>query len=118
MTRASKKSRDELAKRLMDVLIARLDAPVSLVVPEETLESFEFNEDWTLFRELQPELFEGKPDPASIERLKATVSGTKHVTIRIPNRVLQVFRQQADKKAVPYQTLMNRALSEAADAFT
>lgn len=116
MSKATRQTRDELTKRLLEVLLARLDAPVSLTIPEVKLEPIEIDEDWSLFKDIHPELFEGKPDPATIKRLKATVSGTKPITIRVPNRVLQVYRQQADEKGVPYQKLMNRALAEAADA--
>ena len=116
MSAVSRKTRDELARRLMDVVLARLDAPVSLTIPELKLEPMEIDEDWTLFKEINPELFEGKPDPATIKRLKTTTSGTKRITIRVPNWVLQVFRDQAETTGVPYQTLMNRALGEAADA--
>lgn len=116
MSKVTRKTRDEIANRLIEALLIRLDAPVTLTVPEVKLESLEIDEDWSLFKEIHPELFEGKPDPATIKRLKATASGTKPITIRVPNRVLQVYRQQADKKGVPYQKLMNRALADAADA--
>lgn len=116
MSKTTRKTRDELAKRLMEVLLARMDAPVSLTVPDVKLEPMEIDEDWSLLKETHPMLFDGKPDPDTIKRLKATVSGTQPITIRVPNRVLQVYRQQADEKGVPYQRLMNRALAEAADA--
>ena len=116
MSKITRKSRDELVKRLMEALLVRLDTPLPLTVPEVNLECPEIDEDWSLFNEIHSELLEGKPDPGTILRLKATVSGTKPITIRVPNRVLQVYRQQADKKGVPYQKLMNRALADAADA--
>jgi predicted DNA binding CopG/RHH family protein len=49
-----------------------------------------------------------KPEP---------VCGTKSITIRIHNRVLRAFKAQAAATGTPYQTLMHRALSEAADGF-
>lgn len=116
MSKVARKTRDELAKRLMDVLLARLDAPLSLTVPEAKLEPMDVDEDWSLFKETHPELFEGKPDPATIRRLEATVSGTTPVSIRVPNRVLQIFRQRAESTGVQYQKLMNRVLAEAAEA--
>lgn len=45
------------------------------------------------------------------------VCGTTPITIRIPNRVLQAFRAQSEKTGTKYQTLINRALSDAADTF-
>lgn len=116
MSTARAKVREELAKRLIDALIARLDAPVSLVIPNEILEPIDIEEDWSLFKEAHPDVFEAKPDPATIKRLKATVSGTKSITIRVPVRVLDAYRHKAEEKGVPYQKLMNRALAEAAGA--
>lgn len=116
MSKISKKAREELTQRLLEVMLARLDNPVTLKLPEFPLEALAIDEDWSLLKELHPELFDGKSDSASVERLKATVSGTRPITIRIPNRVLQKFQRQADKTGTPYQTLINRALSEAADA--
>jgi predicted DNA binding CopG/RHH family protein len=49
-----------------------------------------------------------KPEP---------VCGTKSITIRIHNRVIRAFKAQADATGTAYQTLMHRALSEAADGF-
>lgn len=116
MRKISKKTREELTQRLLEVMLARLDTPVTPKIPEVTLEPLVIDEDWSLLKEFHPELFEGKPDSTSVERLKATVSGTRPITIRIPNRVLQKFHQQADKTGTGYQTLINRVLSEAADA--
>ncbi|GAB3189923.1 BrnA antitoxin family protein [Hydrogenophaga aquatica] len=116
MSKGARKTRDELARRLMEVLLSRMDAPVSLTVPDVKLEPMEIDEDWSLLKETHPEVFEDKLDPATIKRLKATVSGTTPTTIRVHNRVLRAFRQQADETGVPYQTLMNRVLAEAADA--
>jgi predicted DNA binding CopG/RHH family protein len=49
-----------------------------------------------------------KPEP---------VCGTKSITIRIHNRVIRAFKAQAAATGTPYQTLMHRALSEAANGF-
>ncbi len=116
MSKVTRKTRDELAKRLLEVLLARLDAPVSLGVTEPELEPLVIEEDWSLFKETHPDVFEAKPDPATIKRLKATFSGTKPITIRVPVRVLQAYRHKAEEKGVPYQKLMNRVLAEAAGA--
>ena len=116
----SSKTRDVLAKRLMNELLARLDAPNPLVVPDIALESEKIDNDWSLFTELHPELhpesYKSATELASAGRLKSTVSGSKPITIRIPNRVLHEFRRQTDRTGVPYQTLMNRVLAEAAAA--
>lgn len=44
-------------------------------------------------------------------------SGTKAVQLRIPQRVINAFRAAALDKGVGYQTLMIRALSDAAEEF-
>ena len=116
MSKITRKTRDELAKRLMEVLLARLDTPVSLAIPAEMLEPMHIDEDWVLFKEAYPDVFEPKPAPSTIKRLKAAVSGTKPITIRVPVRVLQAYRHQAEEKGGPYQKLMNRVLAEAAGA--
>lgn len=116
MSKARAKVREELAKRLMDALIARLDAPLSLVIPAEMLEPMHIDEDWLLFKETHPDVFEPKPAPSTIKRLKEAVSGTKPITIRVPVRVLAAYRHKAEEKGVPYQKLMNRALAEVAGA--
>jgi predicted DNA binding CopG/RHH family protein len=116
MSTISSKTRDVLAKRLMDELLARLDDPKRLVVPDVALESVAIDDDWSLLTELYPESDKSATKPASTGRLKSTVSGTKPITIRIPKRVLHEFHRQADKTGVPYQTLMNRVLAEAAAA--
>lgn len=117
MSKSSKAKRDAMAARLMTVLLSRLDHPIDMRNPvEEELDSSVFDEDWTLFKDFHPEEFDKKPGPATVDRLKATVSGTSSISIRVPNRILQAFRRQADKTGVPYQTLINRALDKAADA--
>lgn len=119
MSKVTRKTHNELAKRLLEALLARLDAPLSLTIPEGEMEPTETDEDWSLLKETYPEeTFEEKPDPATIRRLKATVSGTQSITIRVPNRVLQVYRKQADETGVGYQKLMNRVLADAAEAMT
>lgn len=106
-----------MAARLMTVLLSRLDHSIDLRIPvEEEFDPSVLDENWTLFKDLHPEEFDKKPDPATIERLKGTVSGTKPITIRVPTRVLQAFRREADRTGVPYQTLINRALAEMAES--
>lgn len=45
------------------------------------------------------------------------VSGTKAVSLRIPCRVINAFKYQSMETGTNYQTLMNRALAEAAESF-
>lgn len=45
------------------------------------------------------------------------VTDTKHVSIRIPNRVVNAFKAEAIKAGKNYQTLMNRVLADAAGKF-
>lgn len=58
-------------------------------------------------------------DPASTipGATPAPVSGTSPITIRVPNWVLQAFREQSNSTGIPYQTLMNRALAAEGEAF-
>lgn len=44
-------------------------------------------------------------------------SGSKAVSLRIPYRVIHAFKSQSIKTGANYQTLMNRALAEAAENF-
>lgn len=111
-----KSTREELAKRVLDALLTRLDDPVSLATPEVMLEPMEIDEDWSLSEMVSTEEFDKSPSPASAERPKVAVCGTKPITIRVHNRVLRAFRDQAEKTGTAYQTLMNRALANAADA--
>lgn len=115
MSKIRKNVREKLAARLLDGLLARLDSPKSLTIPDESMESLDIDDDWSLLKDLTPEFFEGASTSASTERLRASVSGTKPITIRVPNRVLQAYRSKACKTGIAYQTLINRALKEAAD---
>ena len=60
------------------------------------------------------------PTPVEVHKVaddkSSPITGTKLVSIRVPNRVLRKFRQQAEKTGTAYQTLMNRALQDAVDA--
>lgn len=58
--------------------------------------------------------------PLAIESAPAALvveytSGTKPVSLRIPCRVIKAFRAGSKKTGTSYQTLMIRALSDAAD---
>lgn len=41
--------------------------------------------------------------------------GTKPITIRIHNRVINAFKAEAARTGIPYQTLIHRTLADAAD---
>lgn len=59
--------------------------------------------------------------PVSTPTAKATfcepVSGTKPVSIRIRKRVINSFKAEAARTGASYQTLMHRALADAAEEF-
>lgn len=57
------------------------------------------------------------PNPPKASKALPPVSGKQSITIRIDRRVLLTFREQAEKTGTPYQTLINRALQDAADTF-
>lgn len=60
------------------------------------------------------------PTPVKVHKVaddkSDPITGTKPITIRVPNRVLRKFRQKAARTGTAYQTLMNRALQDAVDA--
>jgi hypothetical protein len=45
------------------------------------------------------------------------LSGTHPISIRVPVKILRAFKAQAEKTGVCYQTIMHRALREAAAGF-
>lgn len=57
------------------------------------------------------------PNPPKVSKAPLPVIGKQSITIRIDRRVLLTFREQAEKTGTPYQTLINRALQDAADTF-
>lgn len=116
MRTISESAREELTKCVLEMLLARLDAPVSLPMPKVALEPMGIDDDWSLFEGLIPEEVDKATSPADVGGSKTPVSGTKPITIRVHNRVLRAFRDQAEKTGTAYQTLMNRALANAADA--
>ena len=46
------------------------------------------------------------------------MSGTTPICIRLPNRVINAFKLEADKKGTRYQTLINRTLNWATRDFS
>ena len=79
-------------------------APADLHISDEECLSFDFP-----LMKMAPEEHKPSSPPAHV------TCGTTAITIRVPNRVLQAFRAHSDRTGTRYQTLMNRALREAAD---
>lgn len=63
--------------------------------------------------DLDPDQPEPAPRPTPAKPPAPLVSGTRRISIRVHERVLLKFKQQAEKSRTPYQTLMKRALEEA-----
>lgn len=63
------------------------------------------------------------PPSLPVSALAATVaasepvSGTKPITIRLHNRVINAFKDEASRTGANYQTLMHRALADASEEF-
>lgn len=55
--------------------------------------------------------------PESKPIVMEPVSGTRSITIRVPAWVLRDFKAQAEKTGVPYQRLINRALTDETKRF-
>ena len=94
-------------------LIAEIDNPTPLVYPDtsDRLDDVGFLLEGLLTSAapiIEPTPAAAAPEP---------VSGTKPVTIRIPNRVINVFKAEAKKTGRGYQTLMRRSLADAAEKF-
>lgn len=112
-----RKYREGVAKLLVERLLARLDTPSPMSVTVDPSDLVITDEECSLFdlMEMDARRIESKggrdacPTPV--------LCGSKPITIRVPNRVLQAFRDQSDKTGTKYQTLMNRALRDAAEAF-
>lgn len=49
-----------------------------------------------------------------LSRLQAEAKGKSRITIMLDNDVLMAFRERAEAEGIGYQTLINRALREAA----
>lgn len=54
-------------------------------------------------------------EPAGVSTAASRPCGTRRISIRVHERVLFAFKAQAEKTGTPYQTLMKRALDEAAE---
>ena len=60
----------------------------------------------------------GSPKAAKSGEAPLPMSGTTPICIRLPNRVINAFKLQADKKGTRYQTLINRTLNTATRDFS
>ena len=57
-------------------------------------------------------------DGKSVAVTEEHAVGTKAVSLRIPHRVINAFRAESIKTGTSYQTLMIRAMADAADGFS
>lgn len=55
--------------------------------------------------------------PGYVAPLAESACGTRPVSLRIPNRVINAFRAESMKTGTSYQTLMIRALADATEEF-
>lgn len=112
MSRKSSVSREVLVD-VLKRLMAEIDDPTPLVVPEVDggLDDADCLLD-ALLASATPTI---APTPATAA--PEPVSGTKPVTIRLHNRVVEAFKAAAAKTGTSYPTLMHRALAEAAEEF-
>ncbi|MBA4212989.1 MAG: hypothetical protein C0449_07890 [Polaromonas sp.] len=121
MGRKKSISRDlavEVFKRLMEAiddpsLTDLADLPDSMLDVDEELGLGEVEE----YLDLMP----SRAAPAGTPTKKLSsceiVSGTKPISIRIHRRVINAFKAEAIDKGTNYQTLMHRALADAAKEF-
>lgn len=112
MARKRKFTKEEIkaVKDLMPRILAAADAPF----PEIDFDIDEFNVD---LDQLFPADYLSAPRPVTAAVPLPPVSGTRPVFIRVPERVIRAFKIEAQSKGVGYQTLMSRALLQAAEHF-
>lgn len=60
----------------------------------------------------------GSPGAAKSGEAPLPMSGTTPICIRLPNRVINAFKLEADKKGTRYQTLIKRTLNTATGDFS
>lgn len=119
ISKPTRKKKDDMAAALalLQTLMKRagLTEEAFLSEPELLDLSFEVPE-----LDIDDALFSTMPDwkPPTASKAPLPVSGKRPISIRIDGRVLLAFREQAEKTGTPYQTLINRALQDAADTFT
>jgi len=112
MSRKSSVSREVLVD-VLKRLMAEIEDPTPLVIPEvdDGLDDVGCLLDGLLTSATPT----SEPTPA--RAAPEPVSGTKSITIRIHNRVVNAFKAKAAEMGTSYQTLMHRTLADAAEAF-
>lgn len=116
MKRGLKESRERAVSLLLEHLFERLSSPAPDTTHSEWPVPIEIEDDWSLYRAMHADEDVGLSLAGDGYRYVEPASGRKPITIRVPNRVLQVFRRESERTGTAYQTLMNRVLADAADA--
>lgn len=126
MVRKKKLTVEEL-RALMPRILAAAEAPLAVLefAPEELTLDFENmpEEDSAISRSpiASPELLLECPREAPEVRPSTypslPVCGTHPICIRVPVRLIRAYKEQARRTGRNYQTLMNDALRNAANAF-
>jgi uncharacterized protein (DUF4415 family) len=110
MSRKSSVSREVLVD-VLKRLMAEIDDPSPLVAPE--VDDGLDDVDGLLDGLLTSATTTCAPTPATAA--PEPVSGTKPISIRLPKRIINVFKAEAIKTGTGYQILMRRALADAAE---
>lgn len=104
------------------MLIQLSELPADLEVPE-----MNFDHDITTFTEDEIDLdLAGDYDPTSPSPVRSSAGpsalmsapGSTKISIRVPNRILDLFKAEARKSCLGYQTLIVRSLKASAVAWT
>lgn len=112
MAHKKKLSEEELAS-VMESAMAAADMPVL----EMEFDDAELSIDWDALPPMTAPASAKAAGAAGAAVSTFPLSGTRPVCIRIPARVIRAFKTQAEKTGGCYQTIMNRALREAAAGF-
>lgn len=118
MRHSRREFREEGVKLLLERLLAGIATPSPDALSDEFPVPIEIGDDWSLYTAMHPDeapstsIHTGEPPFAE------PACGRRSITIRIPNRVLLAFRRQSERTGTAYQTQINRALQDAAEAFT
>lgn len=103
----------ELVIDVFKRLMMEIDNPTPLVIPEGD----DGLEDLDGFTKLLMTASAPITKSSSAVAASEPVSGTKPITIRLQNRVVNAFKARAAESGASYQTLMHRALADAAEEF-